>query len=162
MKKILPILLIITSNFCFCQIEYPICHTDSLGEKVVTMTLQQARELDNKTDLLPLYEKMSTQIGEVDSSCIKTILEKDRVITNQDKVIKESDILISTKNKQINNLENQIIVYKEVEKTYQKEIENKNKEIDLHLCKIKSLKGKVFILSGVGLIAGLITGLVIP
>jgi len=162
MKNLFIILLLIITNYVYSQIDYPICHTDSLGEKVVTMTIQQARELDNKTDLLPLYEKMTTQIGQVDSSCIKTISEKDKVINNQDKILKDNDKLIRVKSQQVDNLQKQISIYKEIEETYKKEIENKNKEIDLHLGKIKNLKGKVFILSGVGLITGLVAGLIIP
>lgn len=143
------------------QIEYPKFTTDSTGNKLVVFTLEQAQALDNKTDLLPLYEKMATQIGSVDSSCIKTIEEKDKTIISQDKLIKNQNNTISGKDKEINNLNSQITNYKATEENYKKEIDNKNKEIDLHLDKIKRTKGKVLIGGGIGIVVGFITAAII-
>lgn len=143
------------------QTEYPKFTTDSIGNKLVVLTLEQAQALDNKTDLLPLYEKLSTQIGSVDSSCIKTIEEKDKTITSQDKFIKNQNNLISGKDKEINNLNLQITNYKVTEEGYKKEIDNKNQEIELHLDKIKRNKGRVLIGGGIGLVVGFVTAVII-
>jgi hypothetical protein len=161
MKHILIILMMILSSKIFAQIEYPLFTVDSVGTKLVVLTLEQAQALDNKTDLLPLYEKMSTQINNVDSSCIRTIEEKDKTINSQDKLIKNKNSLIIGKDKEINNLNLQVSNYKITEETYKKEIENKNKEIDLHLNKIKRTKGKILIGGGIGLVVGFVTATIL-
>lgn len=142
--------------------EYPKFSTDSSGNKLVVMTLEQAQALDNKTDLLPLYEKMSTQVGQVDSSCVITIREKDEAIKSQDKVINSQKEVISGKDKELKNLRLIIENYKSTEETYKKEIDNKNKEIDLHLDKISKMRGRILIGSGIGVVVGFVAAIIIP
>ncbi len=161
MKNLFILLFIIISSYVYSQTDYPKMSVDSAGVRIVILTLQQAQDLDNKTELLPLYEKMITQIDRVDSTCIKTISEKDSVINSLDNQINSQKNLLSGKNKEIINLTSLIDNYKSTEETYKREIENKNKEINLHIEQINRLRGKILISGGVGVVIGFITGFII-
>jgi hypothetical protein len=151
--------LFLTMSVSAQVIDYPRFETDSLGQKVIVMTIEQAQALDNKTDLIPLFEKLNVQIGSVDSACIKVINEKDMVIASQDFQISNQKSLLIIRNKEILNLQGQIVDYKNKEVTYIKEIENKDKEIKLHLDKIRKQKVNMFLGGGIGGVA--IVGLVL-
>lgn len=146
----------------FAQIEYPRYELDSLGQKVIVMTIEQAQALDNSTDLIPLFNKLNVQVGSVDSACIKVVNEKDVVIAKQQVQINDQKSLIDTKDKEINNLQQRIDNYKVNEIFYQQEIKNKDDEINLHLDKIHDQKVKMWVggslggLSIIGLIIGII------
>lgn len=161
MKKILTVLILIISNSLFAQNDYPKYTFDSTGSKLVTLTLEQAQVLDNKIELLPLYEKILNQIGNLDTLCINTIIKKEKIINFQDEKIKIQKELMDIKDKKISNTELQIENYKLTEETYKKEIENKNKEIDLHINNIKKTRGKILIGCGVGVLIGFITSILI-
>ena len=161
MKKLILILLIFQFIKLNGQNEYPKMSIDSTGNKVVILSIEQAQIIDNKLELLPLYEKMSTEIGSIDSSCIKTIYQKDEIINSQDKLIKSQKELIKGKQEEILNLNLQIKNYKLTEETYKKEIDNKNKEINLHLDKLDKMKIKVLIGGVVGFSIGFITNILI-
>jgi hypothetical protein len=154
-------LLMIFSASVFGQTEYPCFKTDSVGQKLVIMTIEQAQSLDNNTDLIPLFEKMTGQISQVDSSCIKTIEDKDRIIDSQSKQVKSQKDLLDNKKIEIENINLQLLNCKATEDTYKKELENKNKEIDLHLGQINKLKGRIFVGGGIGVIVGLVVGLLV-
>lgn len=144
MKKIIIFLsFLLFSINCFSQkIDYPIIHIDSTGLTVITMTIEQAQILDNKAELLELVEKANSQMNNVDSVCIKVINEKDEVIAKQDIQISELRGLIDNKDKQIDNLQKRIIDYKLNEILFKTEIDNKDKEINLHLGEITRVKRK--------------------
>ena len=152
-------ILFLTMSVSAQVIDYPRFETDSLGQKVIVMTIEQAQVLDNQIELIPLFEKLNIQIGSVDSACIKVVNEKDVVIASQQVQINDQKSLLLVKDKEISNLQGQIIDYKNTELTYIKEIENKDKEIKLHLDKIHSQKVKMFIGGGIGGVA--IIGLVL-
>ena len=136
------------------QIDYPVIHVDSLGKSVITMTIEQAQILDNKAELLALFEKANSQMDNVDSVCIRVINEKDEVIAKQDIQISELKDLVDNKNEQIENLQRRIIDYQLKEILFKKEIENKDKEINLHLGEIRRVKTK-------SLIGGITGGVII-
>jgi hypothetical protein len=156
-------ILFLTTSVSAQKINYPRYEIDSLGRKVIVMTIEQAQSLDNETDLLPLFEKLNVQVGEVDLSCIKVVNEKDVVIAIQEVQISNQKSLLVVKDKEISNLQAQITDYKNQEFTYIKEIENKDKEIELHLDKIHDQKVKMFIGGGIGgvTIVGLILSLLL-
>lgn len=156
MKKIIIFLsFLLFSINCFSQkIDYPIIHIDSTGLTVITMTIEQAQILDNKAELLELVEKANSQMNNVDSVCIKVINEKDEVIAKQDIQISELRGLIDNKDKQIDNLQKRINDYKLNEILFKTEIDNKDKEIKLHLGEITRVKRK-------SLLGGLAGGVVI-
>ena len=151
MKNILTVLFI----FIFCissysQVEYPRIEKDTLGQVFVVMTIEQAQDIDNRLELLSLFENLNAQIGDYDSLCIKVINEKDKVIATQDIKIKNLNSLNDNKDAQIDNLKQQISEYQKKEATYQQEIENKDKEIKLHKEKIFKQKTKMIVGSSIG------------
>ncbi len=162
MKKfLLVIFLIMCSAYSYAQIRYPKFATDSLGQKIVLLTIKHAQALDNQTDLLVLFKKMNQQIGSYDSTCIQVVNEKDVVIAKQTLQINtlNESLLVKTKQytlqqKSISNLQEQI-------KSYKKESENDKISIDLFIKEIKKSKWKYGAGGGaVGIAVGLIIGII--
>jgi hypothetical protein len=109
MKIILTLLtFLIISITSFSQIDYPRFDIDSMGQKVVVMTIEQAQILNNKAQLLSLLEQLDVQINNYDSICIKVINEKEIVIAKQDIQINNLKELANNKDQQIENLQEQI------------------------------------------------------
>ena len=150
MKKIFLIIFMIISLSSFSQIndkfdfriDYPIIKTDTLGKKIVILTLEQAKYVDNRLDILNLLEKSNELTNDIDSVFIKIINEKEKVIANQGIKINKMDSLLVNKDEQVDNLKKQILLYQMSESTYILELENKNSEIDLHLDRIDKLEKK--------------------
>jgi hypothetical protein len=162
MKKILALIVfLMMSSYGYAQISYPKFATDSLGQKIVLLTIKQAQALDNQTDLLVLFKKMNQQLGTYDSACIQVVNEKDIVIAKQTVQINTLAESLVVKNKQsaiqqasIDNLQEQI-------KEYKKESQNDKKIIDLHLKEIKKTKWKYGASGGaVGIAIGLVIGII--
>jgi hypothetical protein len=147
MKKLIILftLFLFTLTSFSQQIDYPVIHVDSLGNTVITMTIEQAQILDNKTDLLYLIEKANSQMADVDSVCIRVVNEKEEVIIKQDIQISELKDLVDNKDEQIENLQRRITDYQLKEILFKKEIENKDKEINLHLGEIRRVKRRSLI-----------------
>lgn len=164
MKNLIISLIILLSGFTsFSQtVDYPIIHIDSLGNTVVTMTIEQAQELDNKADLLELVQLANSKMGNNDSLCIKVINDKGIIIAKQEIYISELSELIDNKNKQIENLQKIIINYQLKEALFNTELDNKDDEIRLHIEEISRVKTKMIISSAVSsaIIVGLVTALI--
>jgi hypothetical protein len=153
MKKfLLVILALLMVNSVYSQINtdslvspigYPKLETDSNGVRVVIMTLEQAAKLDNKLDLLKLLEDYKLSVSNLDSIFVKVVVEKDNIIAMQNFQISKMSELLDNKDSQIENLRLQISNYVLKEITYESELRNKNKEIDLHLKRIRNLENKV-------------------
>ena len=140
MKNLLLIIFTFFYLTSYSQIDYPIYQTDSLGQVVVVMTIQQAQALDNSTDLLSLFEKLNAQIGTYDSACLKVVNDKDEVIASQDLKISEMKNSIANKQSQIDNLSLSIKLLNEKIASYERTLETKEKEISLHKKEIKKTK----------------------
>ena len=140
MKRITILIALLYTLTSFSQIDYPVIHIDSLGKSVITMTIEQAQILDNKAELLELFKKANLQMGDVDSMCIRVINEKDEVIVRQEIHINELKVLIDNKDEQIENLQKRIKDYLLKEVLFKNEIDNKDKEINLHLKEIRRVK----------------------
>jgi len=161
MKKIILLLSCIFIFLCsFAQLEeYPKIVTDSVGNKTVIFTLEQVRIIDNKLDILELFEQSDNLSSGLDSICIKVIDDKNNVIALQDIQIDNLTQSNSLKDEEIDNLNFQISKYIRNEVLYDKELKNKDEEIELHLDKMRDFKKKTIIGGIVG--GGIITGLVI-
>lgn len=162
MKNLIILLfgLIISVN-SFSQIDYPRYEVDSLGQKVVVMTIEQAQKLDNNSELLELFEQLNTQIGNYDSVCVQTINDKNIVISEQKVLIDQLKSSLDTKDTAITNLQNQVLKYQENEILFNRQITNLNNQIKLKDDKIKDQKIKMIVggsISGVSII-GLILGI---
>jgi uncharacterized protein (DUF3084 family) len=152
------ILLLLTILLCYVakSQDYPIIKIDEHGKQIVIMTLEQVQRLDNQTDLIPLFEKINEDVGNLDSSCLVALSDKDKVIISLDKQLDSQKELLTNKDKEIGNLNSQLQISHQIESTYKKEIENKDTEIELHLDKIKKQKGKNLIFGGIGAVIGFI------
>lgn len=162
MKNLLILLFgLLMSVNSFSQIDYPRYEVDSLGQKVVVMTIEQAQKLDNNSELLELFEQLNTQIGSYDSICIQTINAKDVVISEQKVLIEQLKSSLDTKDAAITNLQNQISKYQENEILFNSQITNLNNQIKLKDDKIKDQRKKMIIGGSIGgvSIIGLILGI---
>jgi ElaB/YqjD/DUF883 family membrane-anchored ribosome-binding protein len=158
MKNLILSIFMIFSMIGFSQ-EYPMYIKDESGKDVVILTVEQVQHLDNQTDLIPLYEKLVGQGNVSEDICLKVVNEKEQVIAKQDLIIKNLENLTNNKDEQIKNLKEQIDNYIAKEILFNKEIENKDKEINLHIDRINTLRGKVWISGGIGVVTGLVLGI---
>lgn len=158
MKNIIIFITFLLAFNVYSQTGYPKIEQDSLGQTVVILTIEQAQEIDNKLELLSLFEKLNVQINDYDLVCIKVINEKEEIIAMQDIQINQLNLLIKNKDLQIDNLKKQVTDYQAKELTHKQELNNKDSEINLHLEKISKQKTRMIIGSGIGgaVIIGLI------
>lgn len=162
MKNLLVIIFLLFSLSGYSQIEYPRYEIDSLGQKVVVLTVQQAQALDNNTDLLVLFEKLNGQIGEYDNVCLKVIADKDKVIASQTVEINKLKESLQNKDDQIIKLQKEIGACNGKIISLEETIKNKDSEINLHLDEIKKVRRKSLAYGGVGgAIVGFIIGILI-
>jgi len=153
MRKLLLLILILININSFTQIEYPKYEVDSLGQKVVVMTIEQAQKLDNNSDLLSLFEDLNVQVASYDSVCVRTINDKNVVISEQKVLIDQLKSNIETKDITINALQKQVNEYKIREYMYDEELVNLGKQIDLKNKIIRKQKSKMIIGGSVGGVA---------
>jgi uncharacterized protein (DUF3084 family) len=159
MKKFLAILIFLAFTLTsFAQIEYPRFETDSLGTKVVVMTIEQAQKLDNNSELLILFESLNAQIGEYDSVCVKVLNEKDQIINLQTIQISDLKKSLLTKDEKIANLQKSSDEKDTKIVNLNTIITNKDAEINLHLDEMRRVKTKYLIGGGLG---GAILGFVL-
>jgi peptidoglycan hydrolase CwlO-like protein len=158
MKRIFALIIFLMSfSFAYSQ-GYPKIETDSLGNKVVVMTIEQAQKLDNNTDLLVLFQKLDADLGSYDSMCVKVINEKDVVIASQTVQIESLKSSVKIKDEKVTELQKEVAQHLLKIGSLQSEIDNKNTEINLHKGQITKAKWNFAIGGGVG---GLLIGLVL-
>jgi len=163
MKNLLLTFLLLFSLTAYSQIEYPRFEKDSLGRAIIIMTVEQAQALDNNTDLLNLFEKLDTQLGEYDEACIRVIGQKDAVIAVQDIQIKTLKESLLNKDDQIVKLQKEVSLNEAKISSFETELKKKNEEIELHKGEIKRVKTNAILggsISTVGVI-GLIIALIL-
>lgn len=151
------------SQYSQTKIEYPRYEVDSLGQKVLVMTIEQAQSLDNSTDLLVLFQKLNAQMSDYDSVCVKVINDKDKVIASQKMEIKKLKESLVNKDEQIVSLQGEVSAYLKKIFILEAEVDNRQQIIDEKNLQIRKMKTKM-IFGGIGggvAIIGLILGLVI-
>jgi peptidoglycan hydrolase CwlO-like protein len=158
MKNLIILLLVLFSISAFAQ--YPKLDTDSTGQQIVILTLEQAQALDNSTDILALFESVGAKMGDYDTVCLKVIGEMEEILSSQLMQIGDLRTQVAVKQEKIMNLKSEVAEKDSTIATYQKEIANKNTEIDLHLKEIRNNRLAFGFGGGaVGLIVGVIIGL---
>lgn len=155
MKKILIILMTLFFSTVFSQvtkpkIEYPRYEVDSLGQKIVTMTIQQAMKLDNDSELLSLFKRQSLEMADYETLCIKVISDKDDVIAKLNISIGRLDNQLTTKDQKITTLQNEILEYVKNNGILQAQVDNRQKDIDEKNTQLRKLKTKMVIGGGLG------------
>jgi uncharacterized protein (DUF3084 family) len=163
MKRLLILFGLLLTLSVSAQIDYPRYEKDSLGQQVVVMTMQQAMKLDNNSELLGLFEKLNSQLGEYDSICVKVINDKEKVINAQKIEIASLKKALTNKDAQIENLQQQIVKYIDRVGILEQQIENREAVISEKNLQIQSLKTKM-IFGGIGggvAIIGLVLGILL-
>jgi predicted phage tail protein len=150
-------LLTLISINVYSQIDYPKYEVDSLGQKVIVMTIEQAQSLDNNSEMLSLFEKLNSQIGSYDSVCVKVINDKDVVISSQKLQISKLKESLNNKDEQITTLQSEIKQHEVKEKILQDQVDNRQEVIGEKDKQIKKMKLKMILGGGVG--AAIIGGL---
>lgn len=139
------------------QIDYPRYDIDSLGQKVIVMTIEQAQSLDNSSDMLILVEKLNMQLKNSDSICVKVVNDKDVVIAKQKIQITGLKESLNNKDSQIKALQGEIKDHELKEGVLQGEVDNREVVITEKNKQIKKMKLKMIFGGGVG--AAIIGGL---
>lgn len=168
MKKFLSLMVgLILSLSAFAQhskpIEYPKFETDSNGQQVLVMTIEQAQALDNSTDLLALMERANSQIGSYDSVCVKVINDKEQVIASQKLEIAKLKESLNNKDEQIKSLQGEVASYLKKILILEEQVTNRQQVIDEKNLQLRKMKTKM-VVGGIGggvAIIGLILGLLV-
>lgn len=169
MKNFLSIMIgLLLSLTTFAQysnkpIEYPKFETDSNGQQVIVMTIEQAQMLDNGSDLLILMEKANAQMGSYDSVCVKVINDKEQVIASQKLEIAKLKESLNNKDQQIKSLQGEVAAYLKKIMILEEQVTNRQQVIDEKNLQLRKMKTKM-VVGGIGggvAIIGLVLGLIL-
>ena len=153
MKKILTILMTLTLMSVFSQvtkeIKYPRFEVDSLGKKVIIMTIPQAMKLNNNSNLLEKFEKLSGEMKDYETICVKVINDKDIVISKLDLTINKLENQVIIKEDKINSLQNEVSNWMQKNKVLESQIRNRQDVIQEKNRQISDMKIKMYI-GGIG------------
>ena len=151
MKKFLTLIIgVILSLSAYSQysqpkIDYPRFEIDSLGQQVLVMTIEQAQNLDNGTDLLVLLKKQNTQMGQYDSVCVKVINDKEQVIASQKMEIAKLKESINNKDLQIKALQGEVVSYLKKILILEDQVNNRQQVIDEKNLQLRKMKTKMIV-----------------
>lgn len=153
MRKLFIILMTLTFATMFSQvtqqIRYPRFEVDSLGQKVVVMTIPQAMKLNNNSNILTKFEQLEAEMQDYENMCIKVVNEKDEVIVKLNVVITKQDQQLIIKDEKINALQEEILAWMQKNKVLESQLANRQEVIDEKDRQIKRLKLKM-VIGGVG------------
>lgn len=156
MKKIYTILITLVFTTMFSQLtpknKYPKFEVDSLGQKVIVMTIPQAMKLNNNSDLLEKFKEQDIKIKEYETLCVKVISEKDDVITKSNITINQQDKQLLLKDDKIKTLQDEIFTWMQRNKVLETQLNDRKEIIDEKDKQIKKMKLKMVIGSGIGVI----------
>lgn len=159
-RFILSIAFILLSIFAFSQnIEYPRIETDSLGRKVVIMTIEQAQKIDNNFEILDLVTKQGSECDSLNTFYLSVIDKQGKQVGLLELSVKSLKEQIKDKDTQITNLQTQLSNETNNVSLCDEQKVLKDKEIKLLKDDIKKQKiQKVigFIVGGVGIIGGVL------
>jgi hypothetical protein len=153
MRKLFTILMTLIFTTMFSQvtqeIKYPRFEKDSLGQKVIVMTIPQAMKLNNNSNILEKFEKLSQEMKDYEDMCIKVVNEKDEVIARLDVTITKLDQQIIVKDDKIKALQGEIIAWMEKNNVLEKQLANRQQVIDEKDKQLSRLKTKM-VVGGIG------------
>jgi hypothetical protein len=130
-------------------IKYPKFEVDSLGQKVIVMTIPQAMKLNNNSNILEKFEKLQAEMQDYENICIKVINEKDETIAKLDIVITKQDGQLVAKDEKINTLQGEILDWMKKTGTLEKLLTNRQEVIDEKDKQISKMKFKM-VVGGIG------------
>ena len=153
MKKLFTILITLLFTITMFsqgkEIEYPKFETDSLGQKVITMTIPQAMKLNNNSNILEKFEKLAEEMKDYENLTLKVINEKDQTINKLDIVVRKLDGQIVVKDDKIKALQGEILAWMQKNKVLQTEVANRQKVIDEKDTQLRRIKLKM-VVGGIG------------
>jgi len=153
MRKLFIILMTLTFTTMFSQvtqqIRYPRFEKDSLGQKVVIMTIPQALKLNNNSNILGKFEQLQAEMQDYENVCIKVVNEKDEVITKLNVVVTKQDQQLVIKDDKIKALQEEVIGWMQKNKVLETEVANRQKVIDEKDKQLSRLKTKM-VVGGIG------------
>ena len=156
MRKLFTILMTLIFTTMFSQItqeiKYPRFEKDSLGQKVIIMTIPQAMKLNNNSNILEKFEKLQEEMQDYENICVKVINEKDEVIAKLDVVISKQDQQLVTKDEKIKALQGEILAWMEKNNVLEKQLANRQQVIDEKDKQLKRIKLKM-VVGGLGSVA---------
>jgi uncharacterized protein (DUF3084 family) len=162
MKKLFTLLMTLVFTTMFSQvtqkIKYPRFEVDSLGQKVIVMTIPQAMKLNNNSNILEKFEQLQAEMQDYENICVKVINEKEEVIAKLDVVITKQDSQLVKKDEKINALQQEILGWMQKNQVLQIEVTNRQKVIDEKDSQLSRLKTKMVVggISGSAIIIGLV------
>lgn len=154
MRKLFTILtMLIFTTTMFSQvtepIKYPKFEVDSLGQKVIVMTIPQAMKLNNNSNILEKFEKLQAEMKDYENICIKVINEKDEVIAKLNVVINKQDSQLVKKDEKIEALQGEILDWMKKTGALEKQLTNRQQVIDEKDKQLSRLKTKM-VVGGIG------------
>ena len=165
MKKLLiTMMLVLSSVLAFSQTDYPRIETDSLGQKVVVMTIEQAQKIDNNLEILQLMEKAQLQCDSLNMSYIKVIDNQGKQISLLELDIKHLKEQVNSKDEQITNLQKRLSNSEDTNKLCEEQKLNHEKQVDIlndEIRRQKTHKVVGFIVGGIGTIGGILLAILL-
>ena len=153
MRKLFTILTMLIFTTMFSQvtqeIKYPRFEKDSLGQKVIIMTIPQAMKLNNNSNILGKFEQLQAEMQDYENICIKVIDEKDKVIAKLDVVITKQDGQLVAKDEKIKALQGEVLAWMEKNNVLEKQLANRQQVIDEKDKQLRKLKTKM-VITGIG------------
>lgn len=153
MRKLFTILTMLVFTTMFSQvtpeIKYPRFEKDSLGQKVIIMTIPQAMKLNNNSNILEKFEQLQAEMKDYENICVKVINEKDEVIAKLDVVITKQDGQLVVKDEKIKALQGEILAWMEKTGALEKQLANRQQVIDEKDKQLRKLKTKM-VITGIG------------
>jgi predicted RNase H-like nuclease (RuvC/YqgF family) len=144
------------------NIEYPRIETDSLGQKVVVMTIEQAQKLDNDSDLLNEFRKLGDANDIEKIAYIKIIDANEKVIASQKMEISKLNLTITGKDNEINELKNRLNEYSVNNSILNSKVKINEEIVDEKNKQLSKLKTKMVIggIGGVLVITALVVSII--
>jgi len=159
MKKLLTVVLTIFSLISFSQIDYPRIETDSLGKKIVIMTIEQAQKIDNNFEILALLTRQGSECDSLNSAYLKVIDNQGNQISLLELNVKKLKEQIKDKDSQIVNLQTRLVNEESSNKLCEKQKENDATEIKILKHEITRQKMKKvigFVVGAAGIVGGVL------
>jgi peptidoglycan hydrolase CwlO-like protein len=165
MKKILiTMMLVLSSVLAFSQTDYPRIETDSLGKKVVVMTIEQVQKIDNNLEILQLMEKAQLECDSLNMSYIRVIDNQGKQISLLELDIKHLKEQLNSKDEQITNLQTRLSNSETTNKLCEEQKLNYEKQVDILKDEVRKQKNhKIigFIVGGVGTLGGILLAILL-
>ena len=152
MRKLLALIMLMFTTLAFSQrkeIDYPRYEVDSLGQKVVVITVRQAMILDNNSDLLILLKKQVVEMNEYEDICVKVINDKEVVISKMTVQISKLEKDLVVKDDKIKILQDEILALVAKLKLSDEQLTNRDDLIKTMNKQMSKLKTKM-IIGGIG------------